>query len=103
MWRKCSRDSHTTLIADRAYEGNKIRALAKDLGYNLCIPPKSNRKKPWEYDAEFYRCRNEIERLFRRVKNIGKCLPGMTSWMSCTWDLLRLDLLSRNFSGVSIF
>ena len=59
---------HITLIADRAYEGDETRALAKDLGYELCIPPKSNRKEPWEHDTELYKRRNEIERLFRRVQ-----------------------------------
>ena len=56
------------LIADRAYEGDKTRYLALSLGYKLCIPPKSNRKIPWYYDKELYKSRNEIERLFRRVK-----------------------------------
>ena len=57
-----------TLIADKAYEGDKTRKLAISLGYDLCIPPKSNRKEPWEYDTELYKSRNEIERNFRRVK-----------------------------------
>jgi len=57
-----------TLIADKAYEGDITRNFAKNLGYDLCIPPKSNRKEPWEHDAELYKCRNEIERNFRRVK-----------------------------------
>jgi len=60
--------STVTLIADKAYEGDKTRNLVKDLGYELCIPPKSNRKEPWEYDVELYKSRNEIERNFRRVK-----------------------------------
>ena len=59
---------HITLIADRAYEGDETRALAKDLGYDLCIPPKFNRKETWDYDKELYKRRNEIERLFRRVQ-----------------------------------
>jgi len=42
------------------------------LGFNLCIPPKSNRKEPWEYDKELYKRRNEIERLNRRVKEYRK-------------------------------
>ena len=56
------------LIADRAYEGDETRNLALRLGYHLCIPPKSNRKSPWDYDKVLYKSRNEIERLFRRVK-----------------------------------
>jgi len=60
--------STITLIADKAYEGDKTRNIAKGLGYELCIPPKSNRKEPWLYDTELYKSRNEIERNFRRVK-----------------------------------
>jgi hypothetical protein len=29
---------------------------------------QSNRLTPWEYDQVLYRRRNEIERLFRRIK-----------------------------------
>ncbi|OLK14744.1 transposase, partial [Xanthomonas oryzae pv. oryzae] len=32
------------------------------------VPPKSNRVDPWEYDKEMYKRRNEVERLFRRLK-----------------------------------
>ena len=32
------------------------------------IPPKSNRRQPWTYDKEVYKQRNEVERLFRRLK-----------------------------------
>ncbi len=53
---------------DRAYEGNETRQLALDLGYTPVVPPKSTRVEPWEYDREMYRRRNEVERLFRRLK-----------------------------------
>ncbi len=56
------------LIMDRAYEGNETRQLALDLGYSPVVPPKSNRLEPWEYDREMYKRRNEVERLFRRLK-----------------------------------
>ena len=32
------------------------------------VPPKHNRLAPWEYDRALYKRRNEIERLFRRLK-----------------------------------
>jgi transposase len=37
-------------------------------GFLPVVPPKSNRLKPWEYDKTIYKRRNEIERLFRRLK-----------------------------------
>ena len=39
---------------DRAYEDNKTRALAEEHGFNVVVPPKKNRKDPWEYDKELY-------------------------------------------------
>lgn len=57
------------LVADRACEGTQTRqlALALALGYEPVIPPKANRRNPWPYDPHIKR-RNEIERLFRRLK-----------------------------------
>ncbi|OLH94496.1 transposase, partial [Xanthomonas oryzae pv. oryzae] len=56
------------LWLDRALEGNEPRQLALDLGFVPVVPPKSNRVDPWEYDKEMYKRRNEVERLFRRLK-----------------------------------
>jgi len=60
--------TNVSLLMDRAYEGQSTRDLALDLGYGLCVPPKSNRKETWGYDRELYKRRNEVERLFRRLK-----------------------------------
>ena len=56
------------MLMDRAYEGDETRQLVLDLGMIPVVPPKSNRLDPWEYDREMYKKRNEIERLFRRLK-----------------------------------
>ena len=53
---------------DRAYEGNETRQLALDLGFIPVVPPTRKRLAPWEYDRAMYRRRNEVERLFRRLK-----------------------------------
>ena len=53
---------------DRAYEGNQTRTLAVELGFVPVVPPNLNRTEPWEYDQVTYRRRNEVERLFRRLK-----------------------------------
>ena len=57
---------------DRAYEGDETRQLALDLGLTPVVPPKSNRVSPWEYDKAMYRRRNEVERLFRRLKGFRR-------------------------------
>jgi transposase len=57
---------------DRAYEGDETRQLALELGFKPVVPPKSNRISPWEYDRAMYCRRNEIERLFRRLKGFRR-------------------------------
>ena len=60
------------LVMDRAYEGNETRQLALELGFTPVVPPLSTRVHPWEYDRELYKRRNEIERLFRRLKGFRR-------------------------------
>ena len=60
------------LLMDRAYEGNETRQLVLDLGMIPVVPPKSNRLHPWDYDHAVYKKRNEIERLFRRLKGFRR-------------------------------
>ena len=58
-------------IMDRAYEGDETRQLVLSFDMLPVVPPKSNRIDPWRYDRALYKKRNEIERLFRRLK--GYC------------------------------
>jgi transposase len=60
------------LIMDKAYEGDETRQLVMDLGMIPVVPPKCNRLHPWEYDRQLYKKRNEIERLFRRLKGFRR-------------------------------
>ena len=60
------------LILDKAYEDDQTRQLALDFGFIPVISPKSNRLEPWQYDRAMYRKRNEIERLFRRLKGFHR-------------------------------
>jgi len=60
---------------DAAYEGDATRGLAAENGFEPVCPPNPKRKEPWEYDSAggcgpqtLYKRRNEVERLFRRVK-----------------------------------
>ena len=78
------------LIMDRAYEGDETRALASSLGFSPVVPPKSNRKAPWEYDKELYKKRNEVERLFRKLKGFRRVFT-------------RFDKLDIIFMGFIVF
>jgi transposase len=61
--------SDCLLLMDGAYEGDETLKLARQLGYTPIVPPNPNRLNPWALDRVAYRRRNEIERLFRRLKS----------------------------------
>jgi transposase len=75
------------LIMDSAYQGDQTLDLARQLGYQPVVPPKRQRRVPWEYDRVLYRGRNEIERLFRRLKAYRRVF--------CRFD--KLDVLFAGF------
>jgi transposase len=86
------------LLMDKAYEDDVTRFTAWDLKFNPVVPPKSNRIKPWEYDKELYKRRNEVERFFRRLKayrGIGTRYDKLDTmfkafiWLACICILLR--------------
>lgn len=56
------------VIMDCAYEGNETRQLIFDFGLIPIVPPNPQRLEKWWLDKAIYRRRNEIERLFRRLK-----------------------------------
>jgi transposase len=57
---------------DKAYEGDETRQLVLDLEMEPVVPPKCNRIAPWIYDREIYKKRNQVERLFRRLKGFRR-------------------------------
>jgi transposase len=65
-------DGQVYMLMDRAYEGKGMREKAARKGFIPVVPPRKNRKNPWEYDRERYKQRNEIERYFLRLKRFRK-------------------------------
>jgi len=75
---------------DSAYQGDETLELARQLGYAPVVPPNPQRLKPWDYDRVLYRRRNEIERLFRRLKGYRRVFS-------------RFDKLDVLFTGFIVF
>ena len=80
------------LLMDKAYEGDETRRLALELGFIPVVPPKSNRLQPWEYDRQMYKRRNEVERLFRRLKGFRRIF--------CRFD--KLDVMFLGFINFAL-
>lgn len=58
----------TILLADRAYDTNVLRDLAKEKQSWANIPTKQNRKASFSFSRWVYRQRNLIERFFNKLK-----------------------------------
>ena len=56
------------LLADKAYDTDEIVEIAKNLGMEIVIPPKRNRKEKREYDKEIYKFRHLVENAFLNLK-----------------------------------
>ena len=57
------------VIADKAYDSNKILRLIGEMGATPVIPPRKNRKEQRVYDRERYKARNLVERAINRLKD----------------------------------
>ncbi len=80
------------LAMDKAYEGDETRACVKETGFTPVVPPKHNRKEPWDYDKELYKRRNEVERLFRKLKGFRRIFTRFE----------KLDVMFRAFFHLAL-
>lgn len=60
------------LLMDKAYEGMPMRNAATAKNLIPVVPPRAKRLHPWKYDARAYALRNQVERLFHRLKNFRR-------------------------------
>ena len=78
------------LLADKAYDTNKLRQLLAEHGVEAVIPSVARRKPLIPYDPVLYRQRNLIERMFGRLKDFRRIAT-------------RYDKLARNFlAGIAL-
>jgi transposase len=73
------------LLADKAYDTNRLRTLLAQSGIEAVIPSIARRKPMIPYDREAYRQRNLIERMFARLKDSAASLPATTSSHGTSW------------------
>jgi putative transposase len=73
-------------IADKGYDAGHLIEKLAEIGSEVVIPPKRNRRVQRPYDAELYKERNLIERFFNKLKQFRRVAT-------------RYDKLLVNFMG----
>ena len=63
------------LLADRAYDGDALRAAMAERGAWANIRVMPNRVKIFPFSAWVYRQRNEVERFFNKLKHFRRIAP----------------------------
>jgi transposase len=77
-------------IGDKAYDCDALRDKMERQNCADCIPSKSNRKVPYEYDKEIYKERHVIECFFSKIKYFRRIFS-------------RFDKSARNFNSFLSF
>ena len=60
------------LLADRAYDANKLLALAERQSHEVVIPPMPGRLLQREYDTHAYKERHLVECFFAKLKSFRR-------------------------------
>ena len=78
--------SGEAVLADKAYDGNALRALIAAKRAQAVIPSNRSRTRPIPHDVAAYKHRNCIERCFNRLKHFRRFAT-------------RYDRRTRHFAG----
>ena len=60
--------SNSNVLGDKAYGSKAIRDYITGQGASYDIPPQSNVREPWKYDAHIYKERHLVECFFQKLK-----------------------------------
>jgi transposase len=65
-------DRGTVVIADKAYDADRLRTHLKIRGAVANIPNMIRRKKRFRWTKALYRERNQVERFFNKIKQFRR-------------------------------
>lgn len=60
------------VLADKGYDSDALAKTITETGADCVIPPTKKRKQQREYDVHLYKERNQVERLFNKLKNFRR-------------------------------
>ncbi len=88
------------LLADKGYDSGAVRDTLASMNIEVVIPSRRNRRNPAPHDRGKYRWRNQIERMFDKLKNwrpvatrYDKAAESYIGFVSLASVLLRLPFV----------
>ena len=78
------------ILADKGYDSDAFVQSVRDSGAVAVIPPRKNRIEGRDYDKTIYKERNQVERLFQKLKHYRRIAT-------------RYERLARNYMAMLYF
>ena len=78
------------ILADKGYDSDAFVQSVSDSGAAAVIPPRKNRVEGRDYDKTIYKERNQVERLFQKLKHYRRIAT-------------RYERLARNYMAMLSF
>lgn len=88
-----------TIIADKAYDADATRASIEAAKRTVCIPPKSNRKKPAAYDTALFAKRHVVENFWEVLKRLRRIATRFEKLKATFQAFLHLAILVQHLRG----
>lgn len=79
----------SAVLANKAYDTNKLREWLDSRGIKAVIPPKSNRKEEIECDYWRYKERHAVEYMFGKLKHYRRIATRYEKKAIVTWECCR--------------
>ena len=89
-------------LGDKAYDTNAVREMLAEMGIEVTIPSKSNRKEPIPHDSYSYKRRHLIENLFVDIthyRGISAKYHQLASTFCAGLHLVTRHLRTRGWKG----
>ena len=71
------------IIADKAYDSDKLYDRLSRQYCDLCVPAKANRRRPLPFNRKWYRKRHRVENFFARAKQCRRFATRYDKTLPC--------------------
>lgn len=71
------------VVADKAYDSDKLYELLSAQDCRVCIPAKANRRTPLPFNRQWYRKRHRVENFFARAKQYRRFATRYDKTLLC--------------------
>lgn len=89
--------NNCSVISDKAYDSNGLRATVAAQSCKACIPPRTTRKEPIAYSKHLYKKRHRVENFFQKIKRFRRVATRYDKLAETYFGFVLLAVLAAEF------